>query len=678
MSNKKTVGLILVLLGFILLTLTGIRTISSPDIFTHIALGQAGQIKADTLAYTMTGQKWINMTPLYNSLVYFLWSLGGAGLVTLVHVAAVLTAFILMLRFSKEWGGPLSQGLALLLCARLMLPVFNPGPSAFFMLFTALFMTLLFRVKNFNLLAMLLLILQVLWTNMHPSFIFGPVLILFFAVENWQGTKQTSRTTMMTPLTSKLFTLSVVALAVTLINPNLINLHRHIFANWILLTGTENLEWISLFSNFFSQNLVSNLTVFVLILGAGGLITLQKRLPSMVTMLALVGAFLTVRSIGSLDLFAFLAFPFIVLSLSAVSTYLVRTLTTTFKTSEPLLNNLLSIVVLVLIIISTASLVTNRAYARIGSASRFGLGVEEGAFPVAAAGKDGILSRNDFPKSILNIPHDGGYIALQNPTRKIFCDTRTSFYGSEFYKLLNSALLGQPGAWKTVLSDWNPHAVVLNGCWPDAGALANRLIAEGSQTGEQKWKLVYFDGSTIILVRNLPEYASLINDPAIQKYGIKVLDTARRDYLEQSKGFVKAGNSSRLIGAGGIYLALNRQQEAETVYTALTKNSPFMAGAWMGLGQSLILKKQISQGIEYLEKAARITPRNGRVWMGLFQAYRLKDDEGKARDAADQLNKFFRTEKATVEQQALKEQKKAVEKPAQKPDLNVQMPSELK
>ncbi|MFA6173342.1 MAG: tetratricopeptide repeat protein [Kiritimatiellales bacterium] len=669
MSNKKSLGLVLVILGFILLALTGIRTISSPGIFTHIALGQAGSVSADPLAYTMAGKQWINMNPLYNSLVYLLWSLGGSKLVTLVHVFVVLAAFLLMFRFSREWGGPLSQGLALLLCARLMLPVFNPGPGAFFMLFTALFLTLLYRVKNFNRLAILLLVLQVLWTNMHPSFFFGPVLILFFAIENWQETRTASRTTMVTPLTTKLFALSAIALLVTLINPNAINLHRHILANWTLLTGTEELEWISLFSNSFPPGFISSLTVFALILGAGGLITLQKRLPAMLTMLALVGAFLTVRSIGSLPLFAFLAFPFMILSFNAVSGYLSRTLTTVFKTSETMLHDLLSLIALVLILASIGSLITNRAYTTIGSASHFGLGVEEGSFPVAASG---ILSRKDFPKSIMNIAHDGGYLALQDPSRRVFCDTRTSFYGTEFYKTLNNALLGQAGAWKTILSQWNPHAVVLNGCWPDAGALANRLIAS------KAWKLVYFDGSTVILVRDIPEYATLINDPAIQKYGVKVLENARRSYLEQSKGFVKAGNPSQLIGAGGIYLALNRPQQAEEVYTILVKNSPTMAGALLNLGQSLILQKQLSKGLEYMEKAAKITPRSGRVWMGLFQAYRLKGDEAKARDAADQLNKFFRAEKATVEQQEVTAQKKAAAKPVQKSELDVEMPAQLK
>ena len=669
MSNKKSLGLILIIAGFTLLTLTGIRTISSPDIFTHIALGQAHSVKTDVISYAMPGKPWINMNPLYNSLVYLLWSLGGAGLVTLVHVLVVLASFLLMFRFSKEWGGPLSLGLALLLCSRLMLPVFNPAPTVFFMLFTAVFLNLLYRVRNFNLLAGLLLVLQVLWTNMHPSFLFGPALILFFAIENWQGTRAVSRTTMVTPLTTKLFFLAAAALAVTLINPNLINLHRHVLANWTLLTGTENLEWISLFSSNFPQGFISSLTIFALILGAGGLITLQKRLPSMITTLALIGAFLTVRSIGSLQLFAFLAFPFIVLSFSAVSEYLARTMTTIFKTNENMLHDTLVVVTLILMIGSIGSLITNRSYATIGRASHFGLGIEKGAFPVEACS---ILSREDFPKNILNVPHDGGYIAMQNPSRKIFCDTRTSFYGPEFYKTLNGALLGQAGAWRTVLSDWNPHAVVMNGCWPDAGALANRLIASTT------WKLVYFDGATVILVRDLPEYAALINDSVIQQNGIKLLETAHKNYAEQNKGFFKAGNSSQLIGAGGIYLALNRPQQAQEIYTTLVKNRPNMAGALLNLGQSLILQKQFSKGLEYMEKASKITPRNGRIWMGLFQAYRLKGDESKARNAADQLNKFFRAEKATVEEQEAATQNKAAPKPEQKAELDVELPSQLK
>lgn len=666
---SKKLGLVLVILGFVLLAATGIRTISSPDIFTHIALGQAGDVKSDPLSYTMAGEKWINMHPLYNGLVYGLWKTGGAPLVTLVHIVAVLAGFILMFRFGKEWGGPLSQALALLLCSWLMLPVFNPDPSAFFILFTAIFVTLLYRVKNFNLLAVPILILQILWTNMHPSFLFGPLLVLFFAIENWQETRNASRTSMVTPLTTKLFGLAIASLAVTLINPNLINLHTHILKNWMLLTGTEELEWVSLFSSGFPQGFISSLTIFTLILGAGGLITLQKKLPAMITMMALVGAFLTVRSIGSLHLFAFLAFPFMILSFNAVSDYITRTLTMVIKVKESMLDGIATVVVIVLLVFSVGSLVTNNAYAGLGSASRFGLGVQEDAFPVAAAG---ILARDDFPDHIMNISHDGGYIALQDPNRKIFSDTRTTFYGTDFYSTLNRALLGQPGAWKTILTEWNPHAVVLNGCWPDAGALANRLIAS------RAWKMVYFDGSTIIMVRDLPEYESLINDPAIQEYGVKVLEDARREFLAESEGLFNAGNPSRLIGAGSVYLALNRPKEAEAIFAPLVKYNPDMASGWLGYGQSLILQKKLTKGLSYLERAAKITPRSARVWMSLLQAYRLKGDETMARHAAEQLNKFFEAEEATVEQQEARENKKKELKPQQQQEVELDMPAELK
>ena len=168
MSNKNPLGLVLVILGFVLIALSGIHTISNPEIFTHLSLGQSG---GEPISYTMANQEWVNMSPLYNQMAYGLWTLGGAGLVTLVHVAAVLAAFILMFRIGKAWGGALSQSLTLLLCALLLLPVFNPGPASFYLLFTALFITLLYRVKNFTLLAGLLLVLQVLWTNIHPSFL---------------------------------------------------------------------------------------------------------------------------------------------------------------------------------------------------------------------------------------------------------------------------------------------------------------------------------------------------------------------------------------------------------------------------------------------------------------------------------------------------------------------------
>lgn len=664
MSGRKIAGGLGIVLGFIVLTFTGIRTISSPEIFTHIALGQ----NSSGISYSMDESAWVPMVPLYDRLVSALWSGGGATAITLTHVLIVLAAFLLMYRFGREWGGPLSRAFALLLCSRLLLPVFNPGPYVFFMLFTALFLILLYKVKSFPLKAGALLVLQVLWTQLHPSFLFGPVLILFCAIENY-GISSGRRGTAVNPMAPQLFVLSLVALLATLVNPSTINLHRHLIENWSVLTGTENIEWISLYSGFFEQRWIGRITVFTLILGACGLVTLQKTLPPMITFLALVGAFLTVRSVAMLHLFAFLALPFLTLSFNAVGEQIGRAIAPFLKTRPAVLHGAMTFVALLLLLLSLGSLVTNRGYARIGSASVFGLGLQQDAFPYAA---EGILQRDDFPTRMVNIAHDGGYIAARIPGKKIFCDTRASFYGSAFHRTLNQALLGQEAAWKTILAEWNPHAVVLNASWPDSGALANRLIAS------RAWKLVYFDGSTVILVRNLPQYASLINDPSIQKYGLRVLEQSRRDYMQRGGGFIKAGNPSRLIGAGGMYLALNRPIEAEAIYSLLTRYNPDMAGAWLGLGQSKILQRKLSLGIEHMEQAARITPQSGRIWISLLEAYRMRGDTQKAMDAMEKLNRFFKADRATVEQQqTATHQRPSPQRPDQRRETP-ELPSELK
>ena len=79
-----------------------------------------------------------------------------------------------------------------------------------------------------------------------------------------------------------------------------------------------------------------------------------------------------------------------------------------------------------------------------------------------------------------------------------------------------------------------------------------------------------------------------------------------------------------------------------------------------------------------MERAASITPRSARVWMGLLQAYRMKQDEPNVRKAADQLNKFFQAEEATVEQQEAATQKKKSAPKAQQKENGLDLPSELK
>jgi hypothetical protein len=79
-----------------------------------------------------------------------------------------------------------------------------------------------------------------------------------------------------------------------------------------------------------------------------------------------------------------------------------------------------------------------------------------------------------------------------------------------------------------------------------------------------------------------------------------------------------------------------------------------------------------------MEKAAEITPRSSRIWMGLYQAYRLKGDKEKIAEAADKLNKFFQKEEATIEQQEVAKKKEPIKPEDAMKMGEPELPAELK
>ena len=150
--------------------------------------------------------------------------------------------------------------------------------------------------------------LQILWANMHGSFLFGPFIIALAAIQAGQSAKGNNRRKQQGLQPGLMGGLAVALLAATLVNPYLAKLHGQIIAN---IQMPYPAYWASLFRDYFQIPASGPLTFLVLVLGAGGLITLKKRLPIMLTTLAIIGAFLIIPSISSAQLFVALAFPFI-------------------------------------------------------------------------------------------------------------------------------------------------------------------------------------------------------------------------------------------------------------------------------------------------------------------------------------------------------------------------------
>ncbi len=642
MSRKPfNPSIVFVIIGLLFIAIIGLRTISTPEIWTHLAQGKDGA----PLSFVATDHA-VNTTHLYDKLAYSAWNVGGARLLVLLNVAGLLSTFILLLPVARKWGGPLSQGFALLMAGHLMFQSLDTGPQVVMMLFIALFLNLLTTVQKPAILFAALIPLQVLWTNMHDSFLWGPILAALMGVQLRQAAKAAGRRKTMDVQGGTLFVLAAVLFAATLANPHLFKLHAQVIAN---IKSPAPVYWSSLFTDYFQIPALKPLIFFSMLLGAGGLITLKKRLPFALTTIAIIGAFLVWTSVRSALLFAVLSFPFMVLSFTAISEYLRGSLGSVLGKQDKLLGPATQTVFVLLVVLSIVPVVGNCAYVDTGSASNFGLGIEESPFP---AGAEAILNHPAFPEKALNLPADGGYLAFHYG-RKIFVDFRPGRYSRELLANLDGMLVGDPKAYDDLYEAYRPEAIIINTLEPNAAQGIVTLLAR------RLWKLAYFDGSTAILLADKEKFAPIFADKQIQQAGLDNLEKARAEYAAKVGKPCRAGNPPVLIGSGKVFLAFNRPVEAKAIFSLLLQGNHRIPGAWIGLGNSQMLLKEFDAAMASLKTATEMAPNNWLAWASYAAACKragnneaFEEAAAKARLIAERNQKARKAEPTPVEEAA--------------------------
>jgi tetratricopeptide (TPR) repeat protein len=597
--SKKSINtsLILVGLGLLFLALVGIRTISTPVLWSHLAQGS----HAEAISYVETISV-ANCTILYDRLLLFFYNLGGAPLLIILNTIALLATFILLLQVGKKWGGAISQAFALLITGHLLFQGFDVGPQTCMMLFIALFVFILSAPRKPVILFASLIPLQILWTHIHATFLFGPLIALLATIQVMQQDKGGNRKRGQANRGNLYIMLTLLLFLATLANPYHIRMHLQVIQS---LRQPMPFYWASLFLDYFQVSSRDELIFFTLILGAAGLITLKKRLPFMLSALAIIGSFLVIRNPQAIQLFTALAFPFMVLSFTAVGEALSSSLKTILAKKEKMLTPVTIGILALLFVLSGIPIVTNCAYVQLGSASTFGLGVEENLYP---AGAESILNHPDFPERAFNLAADGGYLAFKYD-RKVFLHMRSGYYSKALIEEVGSMLRGNNDAYNSIIDKYRPKAIILNTLDHSVieGSLARLLL-------RPQWKLAYFDGSTAILVVNEERYASIFNDKTIQQSGMARLEAAKKAYKDRLDKGCSVGNSGELIGAGQVYLSLNRPGASKEIFQLLLEGNDRVPGSWVGLGRSQVLLKEFEAAIASLKRATELAPDSFTAW----------------------------------------------------------------
>lgn len=628
LSRSSFVESALLALALVTMVLLGLRTISTMDLWMHLAAGrhvaEQGVASVDPFSFGLPDETpWRQTSWLYDWTVFQLWQLGGAPLTVVTHALLVAGAFLLMTRALRRVVPDGCIGWSILLCAWLIAPVFVPQARVISLFFIGLFIGMLARPPLRPVTIILLVLAQIAWTNMHILFVFGPVVALFALIEALMDRRR--RETPAGGVAARAVLL-VASLLATLVNPFGPGVWREVFERITQYKQMVLLEWISPFHQDMLPLAFSQLSMVALVIVAVTFIFRRERLPVMITCCAVLGAFMLVRAGRAPDVAALLIFPFAALGFQTAGALLARGAERGRGIGWAALG--------VILLVSVFFIVTNRYYIASGSASSFGWRVNTPSFPVVAL--DILAKKNAVPDRMINLAHDGGYLAWARPDAKVYADPRGGLYGAAFFARQAMALGGQKDREGAIIPLPDVDAILLNATWPGTRASMIYLLTDN------QWAVAYFDGTSVLMLRRNEANKPLLLDEELSRAG---LASIQDDYAGYKKAlnhrFARPGNPARLIGAAAIYQILGRFDESLALLELITQGSPRMASAWVNRGIAELTLKKTSQSIATLEHAAELLPDFPLPWLWLSKAYAQDgrtDEAAKAKDRARSIN----------------------------------------
>lgn len=175
----------------------GMKQLNSPDIWMHLASGrwmlEHGSVATtDVFSFTAKGSPWVNTNWLFQFVIAILEKVFGPHgtmlLQSLVNVAVVFLLLRTLLLFAVKTGEQVStffSVIAVIAVLALAGTAMTGGPAMMSLLFTALFMYLLWNADDYSWKKIWWLIpLQCVWANMHEGFIIGLLLVASYVIGN--------------------------------------------------------------------------------------------------------------------------------------------------------------------------------------------------------------------------------------------------------------------------------------------------------------------------------------------------------------------------------------------------------------------------------------------------------------------------------------------------------------
>ena len=661
---EKYLEYALLSLVFIFLTVLLVRKLACFDIWFHLKAGQwifnnrTVPIK-DVFSYTASENLWIDSQWLFQLIFWLAYTLGGIIGLQIRNIIIFLLAFYLIYGRDNFKNNPLVTSVFMFLSIILIQERFFIRPETPTILFIALYFRILsdYKYKNKSLLWFLPLI-QVSWTNMHGLFIIGIIIMVSVLAGETASILMLSKIKgyEYVPLSpqgyKKLLFVTVITISECFFNPYGIK-----GAVYPLLLFSEIGEkanaWMKTVGElqplFQSENtlLILYFCIFVALTIISFLINRKKLNPGY--LLIYCGLlYLSLKASRNVAVFAFVAAPIGVLNFSQSESKLVENLrkNSVFKITA-------AVIMIIFISVWLRNIVSNDYYIKTNDAKRFGFGTVNSLFPEKAV--DFIISKN-INGNMLNDNGIGGYLIWRlAPDRKVFVDGRWEVYGKNFMDRYKEALT-DINSYLALTQKYDINYIILSHISMESRRLLTSLYKN------EKWKLVFFDDTASIFIKNRQENMEIIKnnhvdfslmvpkdvDLAIKNENIGEL---RQDYennyfckglfffsTEHYKNSEYEFRRALLINPldfraynnlGNTYQKTGDSARAVDAYMKCLKVSPGFIEAIINLANLYSISGSYSQAISYYNAAIKIQPNNAGNYYGLALAYLKTGDRDK-------------------------------------------------
>jgi len=557
-------------------------------------------------------------------------SCGSHGFVALglLKIAVALMTVALLLRTARHLGADRIVAIA---CAALVMLLaaarFLERPHIFSYLLLASFLLILARRRTRRDAGMaggglwLLPLLQVLWANLHGSFLLGPVLVGLAAVAEAveaQAGGRAERPSRQSEATRLAF-VAAALVAASLVNPYGVALLRFPFA----LTGSAFMgqiyEWLPPWSEPFRSTYMARDYVAWAAIGIAAHAMALARArrtgmprPGLFPALLFVVFFaLSLRMNRNVTDFALVTCP----GVAAAITLLLPRRGAGRAAAANLAAGCLAAVTAALAIWFAIA-----GYPLSPSTRRpFGLGLGPG-IPVAAAD---YVERNGLRGNSFNTYSAGAYLVYRfYPAVRVGMDSRNDVYGEALWDDYTRALGSSPDLARMI---HRLDASFLFIEWPQQGLVATATAIRGLSPG---WRPVYFDDDAVVYIGSSGPYAGIfahdgytLLDPALFRPGSWSPADADTALVESERAMAASGGAciARVMHIEAL-MALGRRGEANAEEARLVAEDPPLYHIQILLGLAHLARGERAQAADRLRRALDLNPASQAARQALDQA----------------------------------------------------------